>query len=222
MNGWGRRRAATQAKKDGRREGEKTKGEGEEEELRGNGSGAKTPPSLLPSLVRLVYRPPRYCRSRSRHRHLCHRRGWSDRQADRQTMRGVHACWERERKERDTERREGLKSGTSGTAQKTKICSASLRSHCQTACQSVRLLVAGMMLYCGLLKGLQGMSTMSGKVKWPREFLQLALPGTARAGEVHYVCDMCRGRSTDLHSKCRQVASMTQVRSHIVRLSLSH
>ena len=54
---------------------------------------------------------PRYCRSRSRHRHLCHRRGWSDRQAGRRTMRGVHACWERgKRKERDTERRrEGLK-----------------------------------------------------------------------------------------------------------------
>ena len=113
-----------------------------------------------------------------------------------------------EREERGKREIEGnggrVLSGTSGTAQKTKICSASLRSHCQTACQSVRLLVAGMMLYCGLLKGLQGMSTMSGKVKWPREFLQLALPGTARAGEVHYVCDMCRGRSTDLHSKCRQ------------------
>ena len=60
VNGWGGRRRgggrlrterATQPKNDGRREerrgeeGEKTK----EEELRGNGSGAKTPPSSLPS-----------------------------------------------------------------------------------------------------------------------------------------------------------------------------
>ena len=54
VNGWGgrlRTESATQPKNDGRREerrgeeGEKTK----EEELRGNGSGAKTPPSSLPS-----------------------------------------------------------------------------------------------------------------------------------------------------------------------------
>ena len=170
--------------------------------------------TFLPlSLLRLVYRPATAEAAAATAIFATAAVGLTDRQTD--DERG--ACMLGERKERDTERREGLKSGTSGTAQKTKICSASLRSHCQTACQSVRLLVAGMMLYCGLLKGLQGMSTMSGKVKWPREFLQLALPGTARAGEVHYVCDMCRGGSTDLHSKCRQVVD--NVPNHIVRVS---
>ena len=43
------------------------------------------------------------------------------------------------------------------------------------------------------------MSPMSAKVKWPREFLQLALPGTARKKCI--MCATCGGGgSTDLHS----------------------
>ena len=123
------------------------------------------------------------------------------------------------RKERDRGR-EGLKRHERHSTKDQNLLSLA-RIARQPACQSVRLLVAGMMLYCGPLKGLQGMSTMSGKVKWPREFLQLALPGTARKKCI--MCETCGGGgSTDLHSKCRQVVD-TDPRSRVTLLeSLSH